>query len=823
MAKFVDYNTKEQGINFTGRSQGFTSPLEVIGKGLQGFAQTASLFQKNQKAGEDDALKNEISNINQNLQDAQINELQTNPPGMDQGLSKIKRLGTAYNRGGDTDTWGKLNLAVKELKKKHPDRVADIDAYTSSIVKSSMANDYRSGLSAQRDAALKAEQDAASDTEKYWRAWAGTNQEDIVAAGIDPKSIDVSNEKQMRTIQTHVATIQADAKSIERSKAALALEKEAGNDPVSKAKKLATKEVSNKTTQFLKAANPVYNEFIQSKDLALKDGRITPEEATELRQTWTAVRTQLKSEVTSLVNGQDYATILTNKNDRDDIIAVADSQMQVIDDMLANQNWGLLGETLRQTTSKYEARELETLEGKYGSYASSLQHGLKNGLTLEAIDAAYSDLMGGPAKLLEAKQDYARRFLLGGMSTGKVDNLGEGLGAAVEDGAKPEEIKRTLSDVQRVLTDPNQDPAVVSNVAKSVFQSGSSDVLLKQFNDKSKRQVFTLLSDKRVGERLKGTPEYTLYENWVKDQFTELNRQNVDTLVENQAILGTDVSILFDPKTNTFKVTEDPRFQKPLGDSIFINPRTGANNQMAIEALNASKIKSAVVSMNADLLKITDVISNGESGLDPTEEVKLLLDLAGMRKLPPVLRDAIMETPEEGEQIKEPAPVSSTPASPILNLVGKAEGADYNTIFGGSKKNLSSKTVAQILQDQKIQSKVKGSSATGKFQVMRATLNDLVEQGVVSLEEKFTPQLQERIAHALLEKRGYSEFINGELSAEEFSTNLSKEWASIPVTKRMKGAFRIVNPGESYYAGDGKNKATISVEELQEMINGLIQ
>ena len=664
MAKFVDYNSQEQGINFTGRSQGFTSPLEVIGKGIQGFAQTASLFQKNKAAGEDDALKNEISRINQGVQDNQIQSFEEDPPGYGQGLSKIKRLGTAYNRGGDTDTWAKLNLEFKKLKQKYPNRVADIDAYGSTIVKSSMANDFRTSLSAQRDAELKAEQDAASDTEKYWRSWAGTNQEDVVAAGIDPKSLDFSNENQMRTIQTHVSTIQADAKMVERSKAALQLEKDSGNDPLSKAKKTATMEVANKTTQFLKAANPVYNEFIQSKDLALKDGRITPEEAAELRQTWTAVRTQLKSEVVSLVNGKDYATIITNKNDRDDIVNVADAQMQVIDDMLAGQQWGLLGETLRQVTSKYEARELETLEGKYGSYASMLQHGLKNGLTLESIDAAYSDLMGGPAKLMEAKQDYARRFLTVGLTTGKVDNLGDGLAGAASDGAKPEEIKRTLSDVQRILTDPNQDPAVVSNVAKSTFQSGSADKLLAQFNDKSKRQVFTLLSDPRIAQRLKGTQDYPAYESWVKNQFAELNRQNIDTLVENQKALGDNVKLLFDPKTSTFKVTID------AGSSFSRNPNSTARTSIE----QAQHVKNVIVEMNGDLSKIHEIIKNGESGLDPAEETKLLLDLSGMNKLPPVIRDSIMETPEGAStgEVKKGEETSSI--DDITGLIADFEG-----------------------------------------------------------------------------------------------------------------------------------------------------
>ena len=38
---------------------------------------------------------------------------------------------------------------------------------------------------------------------------------------------------------------------------------------------------------------------------------------------------------------------------------------------------------------------------------------------------------------------------------------------------------------------------------------------------------------------------------------------------------------------------------------------------------------------------------------------------------------------------------------------------------------------------------------------------------------------------------------------------LAKEWASFPVPSRMRGAHRTVERGQSYYAGDGLNKALI--------------
>ena len=43
---------------------------------------------------------------------------------------------------------------------------------------------------------------------------------------------------------------------------------------------------------------------------------------------------------------------------------------------------------------------------------------------------------------------------------------------------------------------------------------------------------------------------------------------------------------------------------------------------------------------------------------------------------------------------------------------------------------------------------------------------------------------------------------------------LAKEWASFPVPSRMRGAHRTVERGQSYYAGDGVNKALISPDKV---------
>jgi muramidase (phage lysozyme) len=149
-------------------------------------------------------------------------------------------------------------------------------------------------------------------------------------------------------------------------------------------------------------------------------------------------------------------------------------------------------------------------------------------------------------------------------------------------------------------------------------------------------------------------------------------------------------------------------------------------------------------------------------------------------------------------------------AAAILGFVSKAEGADFNTLFGGSKVILEEKTVAEVQQMQRAHGKKTGSSATGAYQVMRKTLSDLIDQGVVDPDEPFTEDVQNRIGMALLERRGYADWKSGKLSTEQFADRLAQEWAALPL-----------GSGKSAHEGKMGNKARVPRAELVAMLEGL--
>ena len=160
----------------------------------------------------------------------------------------------------------------------------------------------------------------------------------------------------------------------------------------------------------------------------------------------------------------------------------------------------------------------------------------------------------------------------------------------------------------------------------------------------------------------------------------------------------------------------------------------------------------------------------------------------------------------------------------LQTLIGQAEAPQgYNQVYGGSRlkppRPITTMTVSEVLewQDRSVGAG-SASSAAGRYQVIRGTLRDMVKQGVVSPSDTFDAETQDRISVALMERRGLREYERGQITAEQFGQRLSQEWAGLPaITRDRKGRAA---QGQSYYAGDGLNRATVSRDRLLNALKG---
>lgn len=165
----------------------------------------------------------------------------------------------------------------------------------------------------------------------------------------------------------------------------------------------------------------------------------------------------------------------------------------------------------------------------------------------------------------------------------------------------------------------------------------------------------------------------------------------------------------------------------------------------------------------------------------------------------------------EGEEAKKV--LSTSPRSkPLFDLIGdKESGGNYNAYYGNASNkdvvftNMKLKDV-RSWQDTFVRSGSR-SSAVGKYQIIRKTMDSLIKEMGLTGDEIFNEDLQDKMAETLANRRGYDKWRKGKIDDNTFANNLAKEWASFPVIGGSKH-------GRSYYAGDGLNKALISPDSV---------
>lgn len=177
-------------------------------------------------------------------------------------------------------------------------------------------------------------------------------------------------------------------------------------------------------------------------------------------------------------------------------------------------------------------------------------------------------------------------------------------------------------------------------------------------------------------------------------------------------------------------------------------------------------------------------------------------------------------------------------AAKLLDYIGRLETSrtdasayDVIVFFQQDKlpKKLTEYTVDELLAAQKVWAKngwsVNGKklrgSAAGKYQIIRPTLVGLIEQLGIPGSAKFSPDLQDRLGFQLLTNRGWQAFVSRQITTSAYALQLAREWASIPVLTTTQGAHRTVTRGQSYYAGDGVNKAHADPAEFEALLASL--
>lgn len=153
---------------------------------------------------------------------------------------------------------------------------------------------------------------------------------------------------------------------------------------------------------------------------------------------------------------------------------------------------------------------------------------------------------------------------------------------------------------------------------------------------------------------------------------------------------------------------------------------------------------------------------------------------------------------------------------------GKTTPAEqYGTIIGHNEGKLAKPlvewTVGEIIAASDGWRKRFGttSGAAGAYQIIKPTLKLLQTKLGLDGTEKFTPELQDRMADELLDTRGLGAFLRGTITVEAFGNALAREWASFPVLSISRRGETVLKRGQSYYDKVAGNSALIEPEVVE--------
>lgn len=172
------------------------------------------------------------------------------------------------------------------------------------------------------------------------------------------------------------------------------------------------------------------------------------------------------------------------------------------------------------------------------------------------------------------------------------------------------------------------------------------------------------------------------------------------------------------------------------------------------------------------------------------------------------------------------------------NLIAMKESSDNynicNKTKGGYQLINNVKVIELTIEEIQKKQKDRDLFAVGRYQLVPDTLNDAVEKLALDVNQKLDEEMQDKIFDEYLIKIKRPKiiaYLENDGSIEDAMYVSAMEWASIGVEKGKRISDKVVKKegkiiktirhaegGESYYAGDGLNKAHITPEQIKTVL-----
>lgn len=801
-----------EGIpNFTGASQG-TGPnrtFETIFEGVgQAVGNAIDMKDKQNLA----AIEREASSGFDELNKEFGLDI---PAGVTDFAEKAKAVQAAFEQGkiSQVNYYGRMAAMAKAVRQRYPGYESEVDRAIQAATGTRPANAYRDAI---LDEINRAQAEASSE-EKFQRQWIKDNEAELsILYGDDF----FQNPDKYPNAQADVARWKGQIETQKAIQQELATQAKMGEVNVVQATKAANTEagiiVSSSINRALGVNNP---DFTKTVNELIAAGGGTPEQQNQFIQQVTGAEHELRAQLYTQLRAR-YGSMLP-----------ADTLNKIIEDSL------------------YPVLSLkEAVLGKDFKLAGRLAH-----VNKAMQDQQMNELLKDPAILAgaglqEISQTLGDNYFnqsITDFNTVALDAAGrvlagqKGTVAKVIDQGNGKVNRELLNQSFKMLVDPNLTDDKFSALFDEFFGSDGSQ---KNFMDskvvaqEDLSKIYSLFLSPQMTQAVisKGSAEdLQKYTAWALEKATAIPELRTAASDINNASKHFDLLNPFiNPKTGTIEFNEsaglrpgDPALQaggiamkgvndinkvlillKPIWEANGIDPVEGATK--FISQLNTQLGGTFYEKLN-ETIQGGSGTDNIEGSTGPSERPDLLEDVNTDEI------DFVNEVVKQEFETKGRRTTPSTVADPqtrdILDLIGHAEGAGYDTIFGHTERKYgvvpTQMTLREVLDTQKKMGRELGSSAFGKYQIIRKTMLGLIDKMDLSLDEVFTPELQDAMAIELLKGRGFEDWKAGKLGGRQFLNNLAKEWASVPNAT-----------GKSFYHGDRMgNKATAGGKKLASM------
>lgn len=726
-------------------------------------------------------------------------------------IERVQRMNEAKAAGKLSDSYynAQLTAVAKELRARYPGYREEVDAAVSGITGITPANALRRSLLADMNANAAAAIASASEQKK----WEEKNAPYIVQDRPDYFQNPQKYRGQENQIRSDVYQRQGREVYIKSQEAEIGFD---SNLAKSSATARADLIASQALTSLTNASGLGNGQSIQQQVSAFAKNGAKPEELAQFTAQLETLYAQKEAEIRQTFtkplegykDGRSYNSIIKDPAAIDAIVKQSLAPLDAFRTAIKNGSFSQAATLATSVTmSKNQA-------------AKQLMDAVPQVQILAGLSAAGADQAVGVilqnSQLLPQLQSAL-------VSSKVIETMGRTDPAKPPPGinAQAEEIKKANNGAingpaLKSLIESNRQIVMNGKLPAEVSAAGVRNLFDQDFfanlNQGERLKTWTYMGSpemtSRVAELAKSDPTLMQkYESWSKYAF--------------QATFAQDVS-------NARAGAEDPRFTMkfdPQSHQIVMEPKPGMFNKLGNGQTNIGE--AYVARVNQGLRLLVPVFEAQKKDVN----AGLLDTIAGMgidlnKKTPDgnggiigsigrTINQMFMGPPSD-------APSGTAPVKPkggrlslneaeepaLRQVIGQAEsGGDYNSVFGMGKsttRDLSQFTVGEITAMQKSYTdRGSPSSAVGKYQFLRKTLDSLVKEGVISADDQFTPDVQDQLAVALMKRRGLDDYRAGKITREQYTNNLAKEWAGLPTTNGM-----------SFYAGDGLNASTVRLPQV---------